>query len=97
MEEWSSGPDAREGLAAKCDGMGDLVAIADQAASAPCSCQAQTHPLPQELATAPAADGADEVSCLRSEQGAREWCCGGEGGMRVRHALLPFLFSRRTR
>ena len=71
MEEWSSGLDAREGLAAKCDGMGDLAAIVDQAAFAPRSCQAQTHPPPEELAADPAASSHEEVSAEDGQEAHR--------------------------
>ena len=71
-----------------------FAASADQAASAPCSCPAQTHPPLEERAADPA-DGTDEeVSALRSERGAREWCRGGDGVLTGHHALLPFFFSR---
>jgi hypothetical protein len=94
MEEWSSGRDAREGLAAKCDGMGVVAAIADQDASALRSLPVQAHPPSEDLAADPADSSDEEVSALRSDRGAREWCRGGAGGMKGHHALLSFFFSR---
>jgi hypothetical protein len=56
-----------------------LAVFAQRAASVLCSCLAQTHPPPEARSAALADGGNEDVSAVRSGQGARGWCRGGGG------------------